>query len=300
MDSDFKPLSPGSAGQPSRATRPSGLIDDVMPVPATPPTPATPAAPSPEPVTPADTPTAAGQPTTSIKFHVPGVHPDDNAPPEESKDYTTFDRDAPPPVAPRSSNPVSKGRQGLRDVLSIGGVLVSALLLAFCLITFVFQSYQVDGPSMQTTLQNGDHLIVWKVPKSIANLTHSAYIPHRGDVIVFNEPNLSDYGQDNGKQLIKRVIGLPGERVVVKNGSLTVYNKERPKGFQPDQELPYGKVITTTTNNVDITVGENQVFVCGDNRTNSLDSRVFGPIDASNIVGKLVLRVLPLNEFKKF
>jgi signal peptidase I len=250
---------------------------------------------------PADPSDAGNTPSTSIKFHVPGVTSEEpEQAPADPGPITTFDRDAPPPVAPRSANPTGKHHQGLRDILSIAGVLVSALLLAFCLITFVFQSYQVDGPSMQTTLQNSDHLIVWKVPKSFANLTHRAYIPNRGDVIVFNEPNLSDFGQDSGKQLIKRVMALPGERVVVKDGVLTVYNQAHPDGFQPDKTLPYGKVIVTTPGNIDERLGDKQIFVCGDNRTNSLDSRVFGPVDSSNIVGKLVLRVLPLNTLKKF
>jgi len=203
-------------------------------------------------------------------------------------------------VADRSSNPTGKRGQGFRDALSIVGVLLSALVLAFCLITFVFQSYQVDGPSMQTTLENNDHLIVWKVGKTWANLTRHHYIPNRGDVIVFNEPGLAELGQDDSKQLIKRVIGLPGERVVVKDGIVTIYNKAHPDGFQPDKTLPYGSVITTSPGNVDLTVPDGQVFVCGDNRTNSLDSRVFGPVESKNIVGKLVLRVLPLNTVKKF
>lgn len=239
--------------------------------------------------------------TTSIPFHVPGAVSEPEQDTEaDSPAITTFDRNSPPPVAARSSNPTGKRGQGLRDTLSIVGVLASALVLAFCLITFVFQSYQVDGPSMQTTLQNSDHLIVWKVQRTLAGITHHAYIPNRGDVIVFSEPGLSDFGQDSGKQLIKRVIGLPGERVVVKDGIVTVYNKDNPDGFQPDKTLPYGKVIVTTPGNVDVTLGESQVFVCGDNRTNSLDSRVFGPVDSKNIIGKLILRVLPLNTVKKF
>lgn len=207
----------------------------------------------------------------------------------------SFVKPAPPEIEPKEK-PVEKS--ALRDLLSIAGVLVSALLLAFCLITFVFQSYQVDGPSMQTTLENNDHLIVWKVPKTFANLTGSHYIPNRGDVIIFNEP-VSE-GTVQNKQLIKRVMALPGERVTVKDGELKVYNQEHPEGFSPDKTLPYGKVITTTTGDVDVTVGKNQVFVCGDNRSNSLDSRIFGPIDSTQIVGKLVLRVLPLNTVKAF
>lgn len=190
--------------------------------------------------------------------------------------------------------------QGLRDIASITLVLVSALVLAFGLISFVFQSYQVDGPSMQTTLQNNDHLIVWKVPRTWARITRHAYIPKRGDVVVFNEPGLADFGQDQSKQLIKRVIALPGERVVVKNGILTVYNTAHPGGFQPDQTLPYGKVIANTPGNLDLTLGAQQIFVCGDNRDNSLDSRVFGPVNVQNIVGKLILRVLPIGNAQKF
>ena len=212
-----------------------------------------------------------------------------------------------PPDAPFEHNdpPVTSGindtpskQSAFRDMLSIIGVLVSALTLAFGLITFVFQSYQVEGPSMQTTLQAGDHLMIWKVGKTLANLTHHSYIPHRGDIVIFNGTGLSD--SITQKQLIKRVIGLPGERVVVKDGILTVYNTEHPNGFQPDKTLPYGKVITTTPENVDVTIQPDHVFVCGDNRENSFDSRHFGPIETKHIVGKLVLRVLPLNTTKKF
>jgi signal peptidase I len=209
----------------------------------------------------------------------------------------SFQLEEAPLVLPRETKTVGP-HQGLRDVLSVVGVLASALLLAFCLITFVFQSYQVDGPSMQTTLHNRDHLIVWKVPQTVAKLTRHHYIPNRGDVIIFDEPRSASGGVK--KQLIKRVIGLPGERVVVKDGILTIYNNDFPNGYSPDKELPYGKVIVTTPGNIDITVKENQIFACGDNRTNSLDSRSFGPIDSSTIVGKLVLRVLPLNSVTRF
>lgn len=210
------------------------------------------------------------------------------------------------PPQPESNSPVMDGtpkpsrHQGLRDALSIVGVLLAALVLAWGLISFVFQSYEVDGPSMQTTLHNNDHLVVWKVARTWARITGHQYVPNRGDIIVFNEPGLADYGQSADKQLIKRVIGLPGERVVVKNGVLTIYNKAHPNGFQPDKTLPYGKVIPTTSGNLDITLKSNQIFVCGDNRPDSLDSRVFGPVDLNNIVGKLVLRVLPLNNAKSF
>lgn len=165
---------------------------------------------------------------------------------------------------------------------------------------FVFQSYQVDGESMETTLSHNDRLIVWKLPKTWSRITGNNYIPKRGDVVVFTEPTLSQYGQDPSKQLIKRVVGLPGERVIIKNKVLTIYNEEHPDGFRPDATLPYGSVIKDTPIDLDRKIGKGQIFVVGDNRSNSLDSRTFGPIDADNIVGKLLLRVLPISDIKKF
>ena len=212
-----------------------------------------------------------------------------------------------------TSEPTDKPRKSLRhrlnqsmpgsswkDLFSTIGILLTALVVALLMITFVFRSYQVDGPSMESTLQNTDKLIIWKVPRTWAYITHHAYIPGRGDIIVFNESGLSQFGQADSKQLIKRVIGLPGDRIVVSNGVYTVYNQQNPKGFDPDKTLPYGKVIDVTSGNIDVTLGKDQLFVSGDNRPDSLDSRAFGPINASQIVGKLVLRVFPLTNAKAF
>lgn len=188
------------------------------------------------------------------------------------------------------------------ELLSTVIAVVAALGLAVLLIAFVFQSYQVDGPSMETTLQNSDRLIVWKVPRTWARITGHAYVPKRGDVVIFNQDNLAEFGQTNVKQLVKRVIGLPGDRVVIANGHVTIYNKQNPNGFNPDATLPYGKEhsFPVTSGDIDTTLRSNQIFVCGDNRTDSLDSRAFGPVDLNNVVGKLVLRVYPLSTVKRF
>jgi signal peptidase I len=153
---------------------------------------------------------------------------------------------------------------------------------------------------METTLNNNDRLIVWKTPRTWARFTRHPYLPHRGDIIIFVGRGLGEFGQDPNKQLVKRVIALPGEKVVVKDGILTVYSKSQPNGFRPDVTMPYGKVIGETPGDNSWTVGKNQIFVCGDNRSNSLDSRAFGPIDAKDIVGKLSMRVLPLNQAQRF
>ncbi len=189
-----------------------------------------------------------------------------------------------------------KHHSGWREFFSTVGILFTALLVALFIIGFVFRSYQVDGPSMQNTLQNGDKLIIWKVPRSIARISGHAYIPARGDIIVFTESGLSEFNQQDSKQLIKRVIGLPGERVAVSDGKYTVFNSSHLNGFNPDTTLSYGKNFPATSGNVNITLGPDQLFVSGDNRPNSLDSRAFGPINANQVVGKLVLRVFPINQ----
>lgn len=188
-----------------------------------------------------------------------------------------------------------------QELLSVAGVLAAAALVAFLIFAFIFRSYQVDGPSMLTTLHNADKLIIWKVPRSWARITHHDYIPNRGDIVVFNEAGL-DPGKTDSKQLIKRVVGLPGERIVVKDGKIIIYNKDHPEGFDPDETLPYGKTtqIPYTTGNIDQRLGPHQIFVAGDNRPESLDSRSFGPINVDQLVGKLVLRVFPVSQAQAF
>jgi signal peptidase I len=196
----------------------------------------------------------------------------------------------------------SGGSEAMRNFLSTVGVIVAAILFAMLLTGFVFQSYQVDGPSMETTLQDQDRLIIWKVPRTIARISGNNYIPNRGDVIVFVDRGFAS-PDGTTKQLIKRVIGLPGDRVVIDNGTLTVYSPDRPSGFNPDKTLPYGDNIDLSINpndSADELIGPGQLYVLGDNRNNSLDSRAFGPVEAHNIVGKLVLRIFPLDNAKAF
>lgn len=191
----------------------------------------------------------------------------------------------------------------LVSALSTIGILALAPIIAILLTVFVFQSYQVDGPSMQQTLHNNDRLIVWKAARTWSRITGHQYVPKRGDIIIFTQSNLSQYGDsDDTKQLVKRVIGLPGDHVVVKNGVVTVYNQKHPNGFEPDHTLPYGAngAIPTTADNVDDTLKADELFVCGDNRGNSLDSRIFGPIKTSQVIGKLVARILPLSDAERF
>lgn len=204
------------------------------------------------------------------------------------------------PQGPTVGAPKNKG-EGWKSVLSTLAILIAAPLVALGLTTFVFQSYEVDGPSMMTTLSDHDRLIVLKAPRTLASITHKDYVPKRGNIIIFKQSGLQQYGDPSAeKQLIKRVIGVPGDHVVVKDGKITIYNAEHPDGFNPDEGSKWQNAIITTPGNVDVVIKEGEVFACGDNRTNSYDSRMLGPISAEHIVGKLVLRVFPLSQADTF
>lgn len=198
------------------------------------------------------------------------------------------------------ASPQKRNREGIKSVISTLAIVILAPLIAFGLTTFIFQSYEVDGASMETTLQHADRLIVLKAPRTWARLTGKDFVPNRGDVIIFNKIDAFETGVSQKKQLVKRVIGLPGDRVLVKDGKVTIYNPQHPDGFEPDKTLPYGNVIQFTPGNIDITVPAGEIYAMGDNRTNSLDSRTFGPVPLEDLVGKLGARIFPFNKFKLF
>ena len=195
------------------------------------------------------------------------------------------------PVMGPALPPYKKSRKhsALKEVLSTAGVLLLAPIAALIFTAFVFQFYRVDGPSMEQTLQNNDRLIVYKLPKTIANATNRDYLPGRNDIIVFNK--LEEDGSK--RQLIKRVIGLPGDRIVVSDNKVTLFNSEHPDGYDPDTGKEHQPYTVPTSGSDDRVVPEDQVYVMGDNRVNSLDSRSFGPIRAEDIIGKLAMRVFP-------
>lgn len=203
-------------------------------------------------------------------------------------------------LTPNVGNTAKRNSDGLRSLLSAVGLMVAALMIAFSVAAFVIQSYQVDGESMESTLQHNDRLIVNKVPRTLSRLTKNPYIPHRGDIIVFNQIGIFDIRGSEEKQLIKRVIGLPGERIVVEGGYIMVYNDSHPRGFNPDVEGGYEITRTNSPGKVDITLGSDEIFVAGDNRPNSEDSRYFGAVSVDNIVGKLVIRILPADKVQRF
>lgn len=159
----------------------------------------------------------------------------------------------------------------------IGIIIIVKLVQAF-----LIQPFIVDGGSMLPTYHTEEFLLVDK-------LSYMIHAPKRGDVMIFKlyENNNNPY---EGKHLIKRVIGLPGERVVVNNGVTTIYNKANPNGFLVDEPFVTYK---DTHKDVDVQLDNNHYFMMGDNRAQSYDSRDWGPLDKVNIKGQVLFRIYP-------
>lgn len=162
-----------------------------------------------------------------------------------------------------------------RNILDWVYTLAFALVLALVIRTFVAEARWIPSESMLPTLKVGDRLIIDKVSYHISGIK-------RGDIIVFKAPPSSNLDET----LIKRVIGLPGDTVAIKNG--LVYINNQPLNEPYELEKPRGDYKT-------ITVPENSFFVMGDNRNNSYDSRFWGVVPEELIIGKAVARYYPIS-----
>lgn len=152
---------------------------------------------------------------------------------------------------------------------------------------FLIQPFYVKGASMEPNFHDHEYLI-------IDELSYRFTAPERGQVIVFRYPrNPQEY-------FIKRVIGLPGEQVQIKDGQVIIYNDANPEGFTINEKYLSNELITFDQSELKVTVGPDEYFVLGDNRTASKDSRSFGPVNKSFITGKVLFRGWPLNEITVF
>ena len=165
---------------------------------------------------------------------------------------------------------------------------------------------------MENTLHEDDRIIVNRVPVTVAHFMGQEYVPERGQVIVFANGEASGpltctvKNDVKDQYIIKRVIAFPGERVVVKDGVLTVYNDEHPEGFSPDNDTRKAAndgPKEYTSGEIDIVVPEGEIFVSGDNREgqHSYDSRNgLGTVPFCRIIGPAVFRLYPFDKLRFF
>ncbi len=168
------------------------------------------------------------------------------------------------------------------SIWEIAEVVLIALVTVFVIRTFIIQPFLVSGASMSPTFADGNYLLIDEV-------TYDFREPARGEVVVFRYPG------DKSSFFIKRVIGLPGEKVVVQNNTVTITPADDGQSFVLSEAylLPQ----TRTTGEVSLTLAENEYFVMGDNRSNSFDSRNWGPLLKTNIIGVVRLRLYPFRDF---
>lgn len=211
----------------------------------------------------------------------------------------------------------------MKDLLSLAGFIFAVIIGTIFLNTYIYRSYNVVGGSMENTLHGDDRVIVNRAAVSWSHFIGQEYIPERGQVIVFlneDEKKVEEYKAagianpmtcsvpDNvaDQYIIKRVIAFPGERVVVKDGIMTIYNEEHPDGFVYDDEWRVSETDgpkAYTSGEVDLVVPEGELFVSGDNREGSFskDSRNgLGTIPYCRVIGPVILRLFPLDKIRTF
>lgn len=177
-------------------------------------------------------------------------------------------------------------------------IVVISLIIVLPIRTFIAQPYIVSGASMDNTFQNNNYLIV-------DELSYKFKEPQRGEVIVFKVPPYALEQQDlpSNKTVyyIKRIIGLPGETVEINGDKVKIINKENPDGIvlsEPYTFIDESSMASAMFSNLKlkVTLKDDEYFVMGDNRHNSSDSRIWGTLPASYIVGKASVRLFPFNE----
>jgi signal peptidase I len=166
-------------------------------------------------------------------------------------------------------------------LLEIFQVVILALLIVLPIRFFIFQPFIVKGQSMEPNFEEGDYLIIDELSYRLRN-------PERGEVIVFKNP------VNPSQKFIKRIIGLPGETIEIKDGKIIISKGE---SFVLDESQYLNFYFTS--GEMKITLGENEYFVLGDNREFSFDSRRFGPLRKKEIIGRVLFRLWPVTALAK-
>ncbi|HTK59789.1 MAG TPA: signal peptidase I [Candidatus Baltobacteraceae bacterium] len=197
-----------------------------------------------------------------------------------------------PAPAPQGESPADDaGEPSLlgsigRFALELVEIVVISLAIILPIRYFLIQPFYVKGASMEPTFDDHEYLI-------IDELSYRFRPPQRGEVVVFRYP------LDPRQYFIKRIVGLPGEKIRVSDSKIVIVNAEHPDGFALD-ESPYLSPEVFTHGDKTVELGPEEYYVMGDNRTASLDSRTFGPLPAKNIVGRVWIRGWPLDRAAVF
>lgn len=174
----------------------------------------------------------------------------------------------------------------LKNIFQFLKTLVFSLLLVVFIRYFIISPFSVKGKSMEPSFYEGEYLIVDEISYRFKE-------PQRGDVVVLKYI-------DKGKSefLIKRIVGLPGEEVVINQGKVLIKNEENPDGFYLEEDYLFENI--ETFGNIKENISLDNYFILGDNRPNSLDSRYFGPILKDQIIGRVFFRGYPFDRFTLF
>lgn len=170
-------------------------------------------------------------------------------------------------------------------ILEIIKVVLISLAIIVPVRYFLIQPFYVKGASMEPNFFDHEYLI-------IDEISYRFHAPERGEIVVFKYP------RDTSQYFIKRVIGLPNETVEIKNGKVSVYNKDSSGGISLDESY-LDEGVETLGNRV-LSLGPDEYFLLGDNRLASFDSRSFGPVDKKYIVGRVWFRGWPFDKIKVF
>jgi len=212
------------------------------------------------------------------------------APPLESDGVDTTEALARPDAGERPPKSSARGRKASRTIIEWTILIGSALVIAIVIKTFLFQAFYIPSESMKPALNVGDRVLVNK-------LSYSLHDVHRGDIVVFTTPPKAKDADGKIKDLVKRVIALPDETLQTHSGHVYINGRALQE--------PYLKsgVQTCAPNSgascVDLPpmkIPAGDVFVMGDNRTASKDSRYFDAIKESSIVGRVFVRIWPLTD----
>lgn len=180
----------------------------------------------------------------------------------------------------------SFGRSTLDFIAEVVKVVVISLAIIIPTRYFLIQPFYVKGASMEPNFHNHEYLI-------IDEISYRFREPERGETVVFKYP------RDPNQYFIKRIVGLPGEKVQIDQGKVIIYNEENPDGALLDESL-YLQTLVKTVGNLVVELGDDQYYLLGDNRNASLDSRNFGPVEDDLIIGRTWIRGWPINRITMF